>query len=119
PAWPDPVPTIQEFPLGAFVVETAFLGDKAAFALGDGTVRLADGVAAESTGVHGGAILSAALTADRKLLTGGDDGRVALTDGNGDVTILGEQPRKWIDHVAAGPGGAVAYAAGRQVFFRA
>jgi WD40 repeat protein len=113
------VPTIQEFPLGAFVVETAFLGDKAAFALGDGTVRLADGVAAESTGVHGGAILSAALTADRKLLTGGDDGRVALTDSNGNVTLVGEQSRKWIDHVAAGPGGAVAYAAGRQVFFRA
>jgi WD40 repeat protein len=112
------LPTIQEFPLGAFVVEAAFLGGTAAFALGDGTVRLATDVAAESVTVHGGAILSAAATGEGRLLTGGDDGLVALTDANGAVTRLAERPRKWIDHVAAGPNGAIAFATGKQAVVR-
>ena len=109
---------VQDFPLGAFVVETAFFGDAAAFALGDGTVRLASGVAAESVQVHGGAILSACLTGDGQLLTGGDDGLVAVTNAKGETTPVAERPRKWIDHVAAGPSGAVAFAAGKQATVR-
>ena len=112
------MPTIQEFPLGAFVVEAAFLAEVAAFALGDGTVRLAEGVAAEMTKVHAGAILEATATADGRLLTGGDDGLVALTDAAGKVERVAERPRKWIDHVAAGPSGALAFAAGRQAVVR-
>lgn len=109
------MPTIQEFPLGAFVVECAFLGDTAAFALGDGTVRLAKGVSAEAVSVHGGAILSAVATADgTRLVTGGDDGLVAATDAGGVVTRIAERPRKWIDHVASGPGGALAFSVGKQ-----
>ena len=111
------MPTIQEFPLGAFVVETAFVGETALFALGDGTVRRAAGVAAEETKVHSGAILSATL-AGKKLLTGGDDGLVALTDAAGTVERLAERPRKWINHVAAGPNGAVAFAVGKQAVVR-
>ena len=108
------MPSIQEFPLGAFVVAVAFSGDTAMFALGDGTVRLADGVAATAVPVHGGAVLSAAITRDGRLLTGGDDGLVALTDVAGAVTRVAERKGKWIDHVAAGPSGALAYAFGRQ-----
>jgi WD40 repeat protein len=111
------VPAIQEFPFGAFVVEAAFLGDTAAFALGDGTVRLVNGPAAESVAVHSGAVLTAQPTRDGKaLVSGGDDGRVALIDAKGAVTVVAERPRKWIDLVATGPSGAVAYASGRQVF---
>jgi WD40 repeat protein len=109
---------VQDFPLGAFVVEAVFLGDKAAFALGDGTVRLATGVAAETVAVHGGAILAACLTGDGRPLTGGDDGLVALTDAKGAVTRLAERPRKWIDHVASGPNGAIAFASGKQATVR-
>ncbi len=113
------MPTIQDFPFGAFVVEAAFLGDTATFALGDGTVRRVSGAAAESTNVHGGAILSAARSLDGKtLVTGGDDGVVAATDAAGKVVRVAERPRKWIDQIAAGPGGAVAFAAGRQAFVK-
>jgi WD40 repeat protein len=109
------VPTIQEFPLGAFVVEATFLGETAAFALGDGSVRLAAGESPRSVAVHAGAILSAVRTPDGgRLLTGGDDGLVALTDTAGKVEKVAERPRKWIDHVAAGPGGVIAFAAGKQ-----
>ncbi len=107
------MPTIHDLPFKAFVVETAFLGETAMFALGDGSVQRVAGEAAEATSVHSGAILSAAV-AGEKLLTGGDDGLVALTDAAGSVEKLAERPRKWIDHVAAGPSGAVAFAAGKQ-----
>jgi WD40 repeat protein len=107
-----------QFSFDAFVVEAAFLGRVAAFALGDGSVRLVDG-GERTIDVHSGAVLSATPTLDGKmLLTGGDDGRVALVDATGKATIIAEMPRKWTDHVAAGPGGAVAYASGRQVFVR-
>lgn len=112
------MPSIREFPFKAFVVEAAFLGDVAVFALGDGTVRRVDGAAGESAQVHGGAILSAAVAEGGRLLTGGDDGRVALTDAAGKSEILAERPRKWIDHVAAGPSGAIAFATGRLVAVR-
>ncbi|MCC6984420.1 MAG: WD40 repeat domain-containing protein [Bauldia sp.] len=113
------MPTIQPFPFGAFVVETAFLGDTAAFALGDGTVRLVTGVAAETVRVHAGAILSAVRTQDgEKLITGGDDGRVAATDAAGKIETLAERPKKWIDQLAAGPQGAVAFGVGREALVR-
>ena len=102
------MPSIQEFPLGAFVVEVAFLGDTAAFALGSGEVQLAKGAAAEPARVHAGAILEAVVTADGRMLTGGDDGVVALTDADGKVERIAHLERKWIDHVAAGPGGVIA-----------
>lgn len=113
------MPTIQPFPFGAFVVETAFLGGSAAFALGDGTVRLVAGPAAETVKVHAGAILSAVRTQDgARLVTGGDDGLVAATDASGKTERLAERPRKWIDQVAAGPQGAIAFGVGREAVVR-
>lgn len=106
----------RKLTLGSFVVEAAFLGEVAAFALGDGAVGLVRGAESGKVPVHSGAILSAAPTRDGKsLLTGGDDGRVALVDPRGAVTVVAEHKGKWIDHVAAGPNGAIAYACGRQV----
>ncbi len=63
------MPTIiQEFPLGAFVVEATFLGETPVFALGNGLVRRVNGSAAEPTPVHNGAVLEATVTADGRLL---------------------------------------------------
>jgi WD40 repeat protein len=112
------LPTIQQFPLGAFVVEAAFLGETAAFALGDGTVRLAAGASDEAAKVHAGAIFSAVRTLDGKLLTGGEDGLVAVTDAKGNVERIAERPRKWIDRVAVGPNGVIAFAYGKQAVVR-
>jgi WD40 repeat protein len=113
------VADVRNFSFGAFVVEAAFLGDRAAFALGDGSVRLCAGETTEVVQVHSGPVLSAAPTRDGKaLLTGGDDGRVALVAAGGAVEVVGERPRKWIDHVTAGPAGSLAFASGRQVVVR-
>jgi len=108
------MPATTEVTFGAFVVEAAFLGETAAFALGDGSVWLVDKAGERGQPVHTGAILAAAATGDGRLLTGGDDGRVALTDAAGTAAVIAERPRKWIDQVAAGPGGAIAFASGRQ-----
>lgn len=111
--------TVQDLTFTAFVVDAIILGGTAAFALGDGSVRLVAGETETRVPVHTGAILSAARTVDgKRLLTGGDDGIVAVTDATGAVTRVAERARKWIDHVAAGPGDAIAFAAGRQVTVR-
>ena len=50
-------------------------------------------------------------------MTGGDDGRVAETDAKGETrTLATDVKRRWIDHVALGPDGAVAWSAGKTAF---
>lgn len=108
------MPTVQRLPFEAYVVAAAFVEDAAAFALGDGTVRLLKGNAADEIKVHDGAVLAATATLDGKsLVTGGDDGRVMRVTADGAVEEIASRPRKWIDQVASGPSGAVAFAAGR------
>ncbi|MHA1559845.1 MAG: WD40 repeat domain-containing protein [Alphaproteobacteria bacterium] len=113
------MPTVQRLPFEAFVVAAEFIGDRAVFALGDGTVRLLSGSAAEQINVHSGAILTAIGTVDGSgLVSGGDDGRVVLTGPDGAFKVLAERPRKWIDQLAVGPGGEVAYTVGRDAVVR-
>jgi WD40 repeat protein len=63
--------------------------------------------------VHGGAILASAGDAAR-ILTGGDDGKVIAIDAAGEPrTLVIDAKRRWIDRVAIGPDGAVAWAVGK------
>ena len=113
------MPTIQSFPLGAYVVAADFLGSEPVFALGDGHVARVEGPSAEKISVHAGGLLAAARTLDgKRLITTGDDGRVMAIDASGQVEEIAAQPKKWIDQVACGPDGVIAYASGRQVFVR-
>jgi WD40 repeat protein len=65
---------------------------------------------------HGGGILSAASDGKR-IVTGGDDGKVVATDANGATsTIATDAKRRWVDHVATGPDGAVAWSAGKTAY---
>src|SRR5258708_8787020 len=69
--------------------------------------------------IHGGAVLAAASGGGR-VVTGGDDGKVVATDAAGASTVLAtDAGHRWIDHVAIGPDGAVAWSAGQQAFVRA
>jgi WD40 repeat protein len=65
---------------------------------------------------HEGAILaSAAFGAG--IVTGGDDGRVVVTNAAGQCQELARDPKaRWIDQVAAAANGAVAWSAGREAF---
>ena len=105
------------FSFDAYVTAAHFdRAGRAAFALGDGTVRFESG---ESVQAHDGAVLSACLPPKGEgLLTGGDDGRVVLSTPAGAQEIA-SLPGKWIESVAASAeSGLIAFAAGRELHVR-
>src|SRR5688500_4075533 len=98
---------------GTHVTGTAWLGDTAAFALGDGGVLLAKDGAMQRVAAHpDGAILVVASDGAR-LVTGGDDGRVAITTKDGSTKTLVEA-KSWIDALALHSSGAVAFSTGKR-----
>ena len=104
---------------GAPIVGAHMLDRTAVFVLGEQELLF---VAAEGEErrvlVHGGGILNSTLAVGR-ILTGGDDGKVVATDARGESEIIASDPKqRWIDHVAAGRDGAVAWSAGKCVFVR-
>ena len=99
--------TVAPFDLEEHVECATFIGDEAAFALADGRIVFASGRELQA---HDG-LLAAIPTSDGRILSGGEDGRVCLTGGA--VEQCAERPGRWIDAVAAGPNGAVAFASGR------
>ncbi|MHA1548277.1 MAG: WD40 repeat domain-containing protein, partial [Alphaproteobacteria bacterium] len=107
------MPQRQDIAFDAFVVTAGFIGVRAVFALGDGTVRLIDDKREHLAAAHDGAVLAAAFQT-AALITGGDDGRVVATSGDGTTRVVAERPRKWIDQIAVGPGGVIGFAYGRQ-----
>jgi WD40 repeat protein len=62
-----------------------------------------------------GGILSSVCD-DKRILIGGDNGRVLAIDAAGTSSVIGtDAKRRWIDRVALGPDGAVAWSAGKSV----
>jgi WD40 repeat protein len=94
-----------------------FLDRTAAFVLGEEALLLVEGSSDERRlAVHAGGILSAASDGAR-VVTGGDDGKVFSTDAKGESKLIAtDAKRRWIDQVAAGPDGAVAWSAGKTAF---
>jgi WD40 repeat protein len=89
---------------------------RAAFALGDGTVRFEDGGLAQA---HDGASLSACLhPSGEGVVSGGDDGRLVWAKPDG-AQELASMPGRWLDSVASSAeSGLIAFSAGREVHVR-
>lgn len=103
---------------GAHVVGAAFLGPTAVLALADGTVVLRDAEGAERrVTAHPDAGMLCAASDGKRLLTGGDDGRVVATDAGGASAEIGTVPG-WVDALAVRADGAVAWSSGKNVFAR-
>jgi len=100
--------------IGSGIVAVHFLGRTAAFVLGEEAIVLAPAEGEpRRLPIHGGAILNAAADGKR-VVTGGDDGKIVATDVDGASTVLASDPKqRWIDHVALGPDGVVAWSAGK------
>jgi WD40 repeat protein len=105
--------------IGAPVSSVHFLGDDAIFVGAEESIFVESGEGPISTvPVHGGGILCA-VSDGKRLVTGGDDGKVVAFDGKREVTMLTTDPkRRWIDNVALHPDGAVAWSVGKMAFVR-
>ncbi|MBO1080694.1 WD40 repeat domain-containing protein [Roseomonas haemaphysalidis] len=108
--------------LGAWVMGAVFSrdGKAAGFALGDGSVRIAqtaeiggDWARAEA---HDGSCLEMVADIASGFLSGGDDGRLVRTANDGTVEeIANLGAMKWVDHVAAHPDGLRAASVGKKL----
>jgi WD40 repeat protein len=97
-----------------------FIGEVAAFVNGEETVVLVDGEGEwTQLAVHGGGILCS--TSDgKRIVTGGDDGKVMAVNAKGEIETLATDARhRWIDSVALHADGAVAWSAGKTAFVKA
>jgi WD40 repeat protein len=107
-------------PAGGAVIAAHFLDRTAVFVLGEEAMIFAgpEGEPRRVT-VHDGAIL-ATTADDERIVSGGDDGKVAVTNGKGETrTLATDAKHRWVDHVALGPAGAVAWSAGKTAFVQA
>jgi WD40 repeat protein len=105
---------------GGAIVGVHFLGSTAAFVLGEEAIVLApaDGEP-RRVATHDGATL-ATTADDKRVVTAGDDGKIVVTDADGGSSVLAIDPkRRWIDHVALGPDGVVAWSAGKTAYVQA
>lgn len=104
---------------GGAVVGAHFLGRTAVFVLGEEALAFAepDGELRRMA-VHDGAILASASDGKR-VVSGGDDGKIVTTDAGSSRVLATDPKQRWIDHIALGPDGAVAWSAGKTAFVQA
>jgi WD40 repeat protein len=108
---------VRAVSIGAPVSAVHFLGDSAAFVGAEENIFVVEGEGdPAAVSVHGGGILCA--TSDgKRIVTGGDDGKLVSLNGKGEVTLLAtDAKRRWIDNVALHPDGAVAWSASKTAF---
>jgi len=116
---PSVVDRVKPVTAGAPVFGVHFLKDRAVFVLGEETLLFvaADG-SEQRIRTHAGGIL-AAVSDGTRIVTAGDDGKVVATNATGETEMLATDAKhRWIDRVALGPDGAVAWSAGKQAFMR-
>jgi WD40 repeat protein len=110
---PSVIDRTRPIAAGAPVAAVHFLDKSAVFVLGEEALLFADTGEPRRVPVHGGAILATASDGER-IITGGDDGKIIATRADGTTSLIAADPkRRWIDHVALAPDGAVAWSAGR------
>ena len=104
---------------GGAVVAVHFLRRTAVFVLSEEVLVFAepDGETRRMA-IHGGAILATAADGER-IVSGGDDGKVVTTDIESSRVLAMDPKHRWIDHIALGRDGAIAWSAGKSVFVQA
>jgi WD40 repeat protein len=117
-ATPSLIERVRPLAADAPIVGVHYLGATPLFVLGEEALLFADNNSERRIVVHGGAILASASDGQR-IVTGGDDGKVIATGADSaQQTIATDGKKRWIDHVALGPDGAVAWSAGKTAFVR-
>jgi WD40 repeat protein len=106
------LPTVAPLDLDGHCVTAAFIGGVPFFALAGGDVHWLDH-GHRPAKAHDGLLAAVADPAGKRLLSGGEDGKVVAVGVDGKVETLAELGRKWVTAVAPGPQGALAFASGR------
>lgn len=116
--YPSLADRVRSLAADAPVVNVHFLKKTPVFVLGEETLLFADSDNQKSVKAHGGGILVSACDGER-VFTGGDDGRLVATNAAGEATEIAKDDKKrWIDQLALGPDGAVAWSVGKTAFVR-
>ncbi len=115
---PSLTEAVRPVDTGAHVSAIAFLQATAAFCLGDGAVLLFRDGASHRVEAHPDAGILCAVSDGERLVTGGDDGRVAVTGADGSTREFADSGGTWIDALALHHEGGVAWSAGRMVTAR-
>ncbi len=111
------MPTVAPLDIEGHVTAALFIDDVPFFAASSGEIhRLDMGHKVEIA--HDGLLAAIKDEVGNTIISGGEDGKVNRINADGRVETLAENPRKWIDVIAAGPQGAVAWAVGKQAHVR-
>ncbi len=104
---------VRHIDAGGTVVGVHFLKATPVFVLGEEALLFAPEQNDKRVRVHGGAILASASDGER-IVTGGDDGKVMVTTAGGAVSELAADiDKRWVDQIALGPDGSLAWSAGK------
>jgi WD40 repeat protein len=110
---PSLVDRVSRIETGAPVVGVHVLGKSAVFVLGEEALLFADEGRERRVKIHADGILCSACDGAR-IVTGGDDGTLIETGVAGEHRLLAvDDKRRWVDQVALGSDGAVAWSAGK------
>ena len=105
---------VRPLDAGAHVVAAAFLGEEPALALADGSVLIGEPDGQRRAAAHPDAAILGAVSDGKRLLTGGDDGRVTTIGADAAPAEIADEKGRWIDALAL-KGRACAWSAGKQV----
>lgn len=111
------MPTVAPLDIDGHILAVEFLGDVPFFANAAGSFHRLEG-GEKISEAHQGMLTCIRDPYSESLISGGEDGKVLRTAADGSVTEIAQVPRKWINQVAAGPQGAVAYAHGKSALVR-
>ncbi|MBB5049237.1 WD40 repeat protein [Rhodopseudomonas rhenobacensis] len=110
---------VRSFDIGAPAGAVYFLGTTLAVVGAEETVTLIDRAGETSRVDVGSGALLCAASDGKRLVIGGDDGKLSALDSCGKLQALATDPkRRWIDNVALHPDGAIAWSVGKVAFVR-
>jgi WD domain, G-beta repeat len=116
--FPSLADRVRPVAAGAAVVGVHFFGSTPVFVLGEESLLFAPEHGEQRVRIHEGAIL-ASVSDGARIVSGGDDGALVETGAAGEHRVIAtDDKRRWIDQVALGPDGAVAWSAGKTAHVR-
>ncbi len=117
-AQPSLTTNVRPILAGAHVTAAAFLGGVPVLALGDGCALLIEAEGEKRVVLHKDGAILVATRAGKRLLTGGDDGRILATSADGSAQEIFREDGKWIDALIGREDFCIAWSSGRQVSAR-